>query len=58
MRQYGGPSRTPIDILRERRVKLSGKSETARAIDYSLKRWEMFTRFLDNGQLSMSSKPL
>jgi len=31
--------------LRERRAKLSGKSETAKAIDYSLKRWPAFTRF-------------
>ena len=42
-------------FLRERRAKLSGKSETARAIDYSLKRWEVFTRFLDDGQLCMSN---
>jgi transposase len=41
--------------LRERRAKLSGKSETAKAIDYSLKRWPAFTRFLDNGRLCMSN---
>jgi len=42
-------------FLRERRAKLSGKSETAKAIDYSLKRWEVFTRFLDDGRLCMSN---
>ncbi len=42
-------------FLHERRVKLSGKSETAKAIDYSLKRWEVFTRFLDDGRLCMSN---
>ena len=42
-------------FLRERRAKLSGKSETAKAIDYSLKRWEVFTRFLDDGWLCMSN---
>jgi transposase len=42
-------------FLRERRAKLSGKSDTARAIDYSLKRWEVFTRFLDDGRLCMSN---
>lgn len=42
-------------FLQERRVKLSGKSETAKAIDYSLKRWEVFTRFLDDGRLCMSN---
>jgi hypothetical protein len=41
--------------LRERRAKLSGKSETAKAIDYSLKRWSAFIRFLDDGRLSMSN---
>jgi transposase len=41
--------------LRERRGKLSGKSETAKAVDYSLKRWPAFTRFLDDGRLCMSN---
>src|ERR1700757_4796690 len=41
--------------LRERRAKLSGKSETAKAIDYSLKRWPAFARFLDDGRLCMSN---
>ena len=41
--------------LRERRAKLSGKNETAKAIDYSLKRWPAFTRFLDDGRLCMSN---
>jgi transposase len=41
--------------LRERRAKLSGKSETGKAIDYSLKRWPAFTRFLDDGRLCMSN---
>ena len=41
--------------LRERRAKLSGKSETAKAIDYSLKRWPAFTRFLNDGRICMSN---
>jgi transposase len=41
--------------LREQRAKLSGKSETARAIDYSLKRWPALTRFLDDGRLCLSN---
>ena len=41
--------------LREHRAKLSGKSETAKAIDYGLKRWPAFTRFLDDGRLCMSN---
>ncbi|MGJ5222428.1 IS66 family transposase, partial [Bradyrhizobium oligotrophicum] len=42
-------------FLRKRRAKLSGKSETARAIDYSLKRWDVFTRFIDDGRLCMTN---
>ncbi|WP_316185623.1 IS66 family transposase [Bradyrhizobium sp. SZCCHNRI1003] len=42
-------------FLRERRAKLSGKSETAKAIDYSLKRWQVFTRFIDDGRLCMTN---
>lgn len=41
--------------LRQQRAKLSGKSETARAIDYSLKRWPALTRFLDDGRLCLSN---
>ena len=41
--------------LRDQRAKLSSKSETARAIDYSLKRWTALTRFLDNGKLCISN---
>jgi transposase len=41
--------------LRQQRAKLSSKSETANAIDYSLKRWTAFTRFLADGRLCMSN---
>ena len=41
--------------LRQQRAKLSRKSETAKAIDYSLKRWTALTRFLDDGRLCMSN---
>jgi transposase len=41
--------------LREQRRKLSSKNETAKAIDYSLKRWVALTRFLDDGRLCMSN---
>jgi transposase len=41
--------------LRERRAKLSGQSETGKAIDYSLKRWAALARFLDDGRLCMSN---
>ena len=41
--------------LREQRARVSKSSETAKAIDYSLKRWPAFTRFLDDGRLCMSN---
>ena len=41
--------------LREQRARLSGKSDTAKAIDYSLKRWPALTRFLDDGRICLSN---
>ena len=41
--------------LREERRKLSAKNPVAKAIDYSLKRWPAFTRFLDDGRICMSN---
>jgi hypothetical protein len=37
------------------RQKVPGGSATAKAIDYSLKRWEALTRFIDNGDLAADS---
>ncbi len=36
--------------LREQRARVSKNSETGKAIDYSLKRWSVLTRFLDDGR--------
>ena len=41
--------------LREQRARVSKNSETGKAINYSLKRWAAFTRFLDDGRLCMSN---
>lgn len=41
--------------LREERRKLSSKSPVAKAIDYSLKRWPAFTRFLDDRRICLSN---
>src|SRR5215210_1105713 len=41
--------------LREQRARVSKNSETGKAIDYSLKRWTAFTRFLYDGRLCMSN---
>jgi transposase len=34
---------------------LSSKSPVAKAIDYGLKRWRAFTRFLDDGRICLSN---
>ncbi len=41
--------------LREQRKKLSSKAPMAKAIDYTLKRWRAFTRFLDDGRICLSN---
>jgi len=41
--------------LREQRPKLSRGSDLARAMDYMLKRWPAFTRFLQDGRICLSN---
>ena len=41
--------------LRQNRAKLSAKAPVAKAIDYMLKRWPAFTRFLDDGRICVSN---
>ena len=41
--------------LKDERRKLSSKAPVAKAIDYSLKRWLAFTRFLNDGLICMSN---
>jgi hypothetical protein len=41
--------------MRAERGRLSRHAETARAIDYMLKRWPAFTRFLDDGRICLTN---
>src|ERR1700720_2497131 len=41
------------DWMRAERARLSRHSEVAKAMDYMLKRWEAFTRFLDDGRICL-----
>ena len=41
--------------LREQRATLSRSNDLARAMDYLLKRWPAFTRFLDDGRICLSN---
>ena len=42
-------------VLRAERPKLSRGNDLAKAMDYMLKRWPAFTRFLDNGRVCLSN---
>ena len=41
--------------MREQRAKLSRGNDVAKAMDYMLKRWAVFTRFLDDGRICLSN---
>jgi len=41
--------------MREERRKLSGGNDVAKAMDYMLKRWAVFTRFLDDGRICLTN---
>ena len=41
--------------MRQERKALSSKSPLAKAMDYSLKRWPAFARFLDDGRICLSN---
>ncbi|MCY3669487.1 MAG: IS66 family transposase [Alphaproteobacteria bacterium] len=41
--------------MRAERAKLSRHSSVARAMDYMLKRWDGFTRFLDDGRICLTN---
>ena len=41
--------------MREQRGKLSGANDVAKAMDYILKRWPAFTRFLDDGRICLTN---
>ena len=46
------------DARRERRALLSAKGDTDKAINYILNRWTAFTRFLDDGRICLSVRPV
>ncbi len=41
--------------MRTERARLSRHAEVAKAMDYMLKRWEAFTRFLDDGRICLTN---
>src|SRR4051812_21297791 len=41
--------------LREQRARLSNSSSVAKPIDYMLRRWDRFARFVDNGRICLTN---
>jgi len=41
--------------MRTERAKLSRHNDVAKAMDYMLKRWDAFTRFLDDGRICLTN---
>jgi transposase len=41
--------------MREQRTRLSRGNDLAKAMDYLLRRWLAFTRFLDDGRICLSN---
>lgn len=41
--------------MRKERARLSRHNEVAKAMDYALKRWDAFTRFLDDGKICITN---
>jgi transposase len=55
-REHVAPLITALETwMRTERHKLSRHADVARAIDYMLKRWPAFTRFLDDGRICISN---
>jgi transposase len=46
------------DWLREMHPKVMGGSGTAKAIEYSLRRWTALTRYLDDGRYPIDNNPI
>ena len=54
--QLSAPLVADLEVwMREQRAKLSRGNDVAKAIDYMLKRWTAFTRFLDDGRICLSN---
>jgi transposase len=46
------------DWLQQTRLRIAPNSTTAKAIDYSLKRWEALTRYAETGDLPIDNNPV
>ena len=55
-KQHAAPLVTELEAwLRRERARLSRHNDVAKAMDYLLKRWPAFTRFLDDGKICLTN---
>lgn len=55
-RERSAPLVAGLEVwMREARAKLSRHADVAGAMDYMLKRWDAFTRFLDDGRICLTN---
>jgi transposase len=55
-REQSAPLVTALEAwLRQQRSRLSNSSSVAKPIDYMLKRWDRFARFLDDGRICLTN---
>ena len=55
-REHSAPLVDALEMwLRDERTRLSRHAPVAKAMDYMLKRWESFTRFLDDGRICLTN---
>jgi transposase len=55
-RQRSAPLVADLEVwMREQRARLSPGHDLAKAMTYMLKRWESFTRFLEDGRICLSN---
>jgi hypothetical protein len=55
-KEQSAPPLTALEAwLREQRARLSNSSSVAKPIDYMLRRWDRFTRFIDDGRICLTN---
>ena len=55
-KEQSAPLLTALEAwLREQRARLSNSSSVAKPIDYMLRRWDRFARFLDDGRICLTN---
>jgi hypothetical protein len=55
-KEQSAPPLTALEAwLREQRARLSNSSAVAKPIDYMLRRWDRFARFIDDGRICLTN---